>query len=118
MKLRNLPQYDTMSGGRAVEHLASTCGGDIHAFAPCDIKHNRRDCNFSFSGILARYLQLIGCEEQRLGVRGGNVLPNAADVCASLQYNMALHLTNKLGRALLYCDVEEIFAGCQKTLVR
>ena len=118
LKLRNLRQFESRSGGAAIERLAR--GADVTAFASPSLHapiNNRRDCNFSFSGVTSRYLRLIAAEEARHGVRGGNVLPNVADVCASLQYSMALHVTNKLNRALVFWDYDSELRKQRKALV-
>ena len=118
LKLRNLRQYESLSGGAAIERLAR--GADVTAIAPPSPHaptYSRRDCNFSFSGVTSRYLRLIAAEEARHGVRGGNVLPNVADVCASLQYSVALHVTNKLNRALVFWDYDSELRTHKKALV-
>lgn len=49
LKLRNIPECATMSGGRAIEHLAVK--GDPHAFEFPTPMWKYRDCTFSFSGL-------------------------------------------------------------------
>lgn len=49
LKLRNIPECATMSGGQAIEHLAVR--GDPRAFEFPTPMWKYRDCTFSFSGL-------------------------------------------------------------------
>ena len=49
LKLRNIPECATMSGGCAIEHLAAK--GDPHAFEFPTPMWKYSDCSFSFSGL-------------------------------------------------------------------
>lgn len=50
LKLRNLPEFRTLSGGRAIE-LAASKSTDPQAFEFPMVMAQYRDCNFSMAGI-------------------------------------------------------------------
>lgn len=104
LKLLNLPECRRLgAGGRAVETMARR--GDPSSFSFGHVMLRRKDCNFSFSGLHAAAHRLIEREEDKWGVVVGDVLPNAADVAASLQTAVAKHLALRIARAWNYCDL-------------
>ena len=50
-------------------------------------------------------------------IRGDGLLSNLADICASVQFTILHHLSRRLQRALLFCEMRELLPP-QKTLVR
>lgn len=42
------------------------------------------------------------------GIVASDVLPNAADLCASFQYLVLHHLAKRVQRALLYCELKQL----------
>ena len=52
-----------------------------------------------------------------LEIKGGEVLPNAADICASFQYFILQHLAKRIQRAFLFCDLNSILPEHNRTLV-
>lgn len=118
LKLLNLPECRRLSGGRAIEKVASS-GGDPSRFPMSHVMLNKRDCNFSFSGLHAHVHHIIEKEEERLEIMGGDVLPNAPDITAALQVGVAKHLAMRLVRAFNYCDLKQLLPdeGRQRRLV-
>jgi len=116
LKLTNLPECRRLGGGQAIELMAKR--GDASVFPFGHVMLAKRDCNFSFSGLHCNVHQLIEREEERLGVVGGDVLPNAADISAGLLSGVAKHLALRIVRAWNYCDLMGIFPeGRRRRLV-
>lgn len=74
LKLKNLPEYSTLSGGQAIELAAS------RATDPLQFKFSiplvqYKDCNFSVAGIKTQFLYHVIREEKRLSWLGNNKLP-------------------------------------------
>ena len=65
LKLKNLPEFSGMSGGRAIEQLARN--GDPRAFDLVTVMTRRADCNFSFGGIKAAAKKIVQDEEEKYG---------------------------------------------------
>jgi len=106
LKLKNLPGLSEISGGAAVEKLART--GDPMAFEITEVMTGHRTCDFSFSGLKVEAIRIVKREEKKYGLDAVSVLPNAADICANLQYCSLIHLSKRLQRALLYCEMENL----------
>jgi len=65
LKLRNIPEYSSTSGGRAVELLAKK--GNINAFDYKTPLSLYKDCSFSFSGLGNAFLRHLLKEEKKFG---------------------------------------------------
>lgn len=115
LKLQNLPECYDMSGGRAVEHVAR--GGNHLAFNFPTPMIAHRDCNFSFSGFGSHAADIIEHEERCNDVPPDGVIPSAKDFCSSLQYGIALHLVQRLSRAIAFCEVNNFVPENNKVLV-
>ena len=63
LKLKDMPGFEEVSGGQAIERLAE--GGDPRAFDCTPIMTHHADCNFSFAGIKMQMLAIIAKEELR-----------------------------------------------------
>ncbi|XP_064647566.1 tRNA N6-adenosine threonylcarbamoyltransferase, mitochondrial-like [Lineus longissimus] len=114
LKLRNIPEFESVSGGQAIETLAKL--GNVEAVPFVAVMGRNRNCDFSFSGLKAKYKRLIESEEIRQGVAGGSILPNAADICASFQFHVLHHLSKRLQRALIFTEMNG-YLPVEKTLV-
>lgn len=53
-------------------------------------------------------LCLLLCVCLRKGIVASNILPNVADICASIQYMILHHIAKRVQRALIYCDVKQL----------
>ena len=72
LRLKDMPGFEEVSGGQAIERLAK--GGNPRAFDCTPIMTHHADCNFSFAGIKMQSLAIIASEERKqsrwpLGVR-------------------------------------------------
>ncbi|XP_069996460.1 tRNA N6-adenosine threonylcarbamoyltransferase, mitochondrial [Penaeus vannamei] len=103
LKLRNIPECSSMSGGQAIEHLAREGNPRAYDFPTPMWKY--RDCTFSFAGLKHSLLKLITKLEEEYEVEGGNIIPPIRDVCASYQYAITKHLVRQTQRAMVYNDI-------------
>ncbi|XP_046543220.1 probable tRNA N6-adenosine threonylcarbamoyltransferase, mitochondrial isoform X1 [Haliotis rubra] len=114
LNLKNLPQFTSVSGGVAIETMASQ--GDPKSFDLPLMLTQVRTCDFSFSGLKSQAKRIIAHEEKRQGVSRDDILPNAADICASFQYGVLKHLARRVQRSLLFCELSGLLPK-HKTLV-
>ncbi|XP_042888819.1 probable tRNA N6-adenosine threonylcarbamoyltransferase, mitochondrial isoform X3 [Penaeus japonicus] len=103
LKLRNIPECSSMSGGQAIEHLAKEGNPRAYDFPTPMWKY--RDCTFSFAGLKHSLLKLITKLEEEYEVEGGNIIPPIRDVCASYQYAITKHLVRQTQKAMVYNDI-------------
>lgn len=67
MKLKNLPEYATLSGGQAMELAASKADDPLqYKFKPPMLQY--KDCTFSFAGLKNVCLRHIIGEEKAKGI--------------------------------------------------
>lgn len=66
MKLKNLPEYSTLSGGQAIEMAASRATNPSQYEFTIPLAH-RKDCNFSFAGLKTQLLRHVIKDEEVLG---------------------------------------------------
>ncbi|CAK1553762.1 unnamed protein product [Leptosia nina] len=102
MKLRNLPEYSVLPGGRAVELAAEKANNPYKFHFPIPL-NKMRDCNFSFSGlkdVLCRYLYK---KELEHNIKGDEIIPEHNDLCAAFQLAIAKHIVHRTERALRFC---------------
>ncbi|UYV69284.1 OSGEPL1, partial [Cordylochernes scorpioides] len=107
LKLKNIAEFRTMSGGQAVETLASRSGNQLAYEYPLTLKHSP-DCNFSFSGILFNGLRHIQDSERKLGILGDEMLPDLEDMCASYLRAVTQHIVKRVQRGLTFLDRTEM----------
>ncbi|MPC14291.1 putative tRNA N6-adenosine threonylcarbamoyltransferase, mitochondrial [Portunus trituberculatus] len=115
LKLRNIPECATMSGGQAIEHLAVR--GDPHAFEFPTPMWKYRDCTFSFSGLKNAVKRITENLEEQYEIEGGSVLPCVEDICASYQYAITKHLVRQTHKAMLFVDVRDLLPKENRILV-
>ncbi|XP_037294918.1 probable tRNA N6-adenosine threonylcarbamoyltransferase, mitochondrial [Manduca sexta] len=116
MKLRNIPTYSTMAGGRAVELAAKGAKyPDLFKF-PLPLARYR-DCNFSFSGIKDYFVRKLVQMENEHGIMGNEIIPEYRDFCAALQLAVAEHLVHRTERALLFCEEEKLIDTSIKNII-
>lgn len=103
MKLKNVPEYSKLAGGRAVE-LAANNAKNIDLFKfPISLARNR-DCNFSFSGLKDSLVRKLLQKEIEHGIAGDGIIPEFRDLCAAFQIAIAEHLVHRTERAILFCE--------------
>nr|XP_053634120.1 tRNA N6-adenosine threonylcarbamoyltransferase, mitochondrial-like isoform X1 [Cherax quadricarinatus] len=115
LKLRNIREFSSMSGGQAIEYLAATGNPRAYEFPTPMWKY--RDCSFSFSGLKNSLFKIISRLEEKYEVEGGNIIPPINDVCASFQYAVTKHLVRQTQKAMVYIDVRDLLPKTNKILV-
>ncbi|GFO10097.1 tRNA n6-adenosine threonylcarbamoyltransferase [Plakobranchus ocellatus] len=114
LNLFQLPRFEGLSGGVAVERLARE--GNPHAYPRIHVMTSVANCNFSFTGLKISARRQILREYQRQGLATHELLPQAADICAWFQFNLLYHIARRLQRAFIFAEMHEI-CGDKKTLV-
>ncbi|XP_035689123.1 probable tRNA N6-adenosine threonylcarbamoyltransferase, mitochondrial [Branchiostoma floridae] len=117
LKLKHHPNCSTLSGGQAIEVLASQ--GDSQAFKFTVPMARYANCDFSFAGHKNQTYRLIDKMEKEEGIPADSdqILSCVNDVAASFQRTATRHLMQRLHRAILYCQQRHIIPQDNKTLV-
>ncbi|CAG9560586.1 unnamed protein product [Danaus chrysippus] len=116
MKLRNLPEYSGIAGGRAIEMAAKKAVDPFQFDFPLPLNRNR-DCNFSFSGLQDSFLRHLLHKEKYHNIMGDEIIPEVNDLCAAFQLAMAEHIAHRTERAIKYCEMTNLFRGDVKNIV-
>lgn len=77
-----------------------------------------RDCNFSFSGLIAHCNLYIEAEEKKNNVIGDMLIPNTYNFCAAFQLAVVTHICQRTQRALQFVNQMALFSQNKRTLVR
>lgn len=109
------PEYSTMSGGKAIEHLAKQ-GNRFH-FTINPPMQNAKNCDFSFTGLQHVINKLITRKEKEEGIEEGQILSSAADIAAVVQHTTARHLAMRTYRAILFCKQKDLLPPANAVLV-
>lgn len=106
LKLRNLPGFQDLSGGAAIEKATYLAENKLKFDYPLPLSRYR-DCQFSYSGLknTARRHLL----EQENGLAVDEVIPCYADYCASLLCAVTRHICHRTQRAIEFCESEGDF---------
>ena len=112
LKLRNLGEpFNRISGGQAIELLAKS-GNELAYFTnPQLFPLKQRTCNFSFAEFNGKVLRLIETLEQEFNLEPDAVLPQAADIAASVQRFITAYLIKRLKRAFIFVDWNHLLDG-------
>ncbi|XP_040570912.1 tRNA N6-adenosine threonylcarbamoyltransferase, mitochondrial [Lepeophtheirus salmonis] len=104
-----------VSGGKCIEMVALNGNPKAYEF-PIPLMH-KRSCNFSFSGLKSKSIEMASGLSQR---------DQVSDFCASFQYAIGRHICMRLQRALEYVDLVQLMTdrklvvsggvACNKTL--
>ncbi|KAI1301160.1 putative tRNA N6-adenosine threonylcarbamoyltransferase, mitochondrial [Halotydeus destructor] len=109
-KLKNLgPPFDQISGGAAIEKLAKF-GNPLAYFSGSSTAiplSRTRDCNFSFSGLKTFGRVCDSLESQHADLPPDQPLPEVADLAASLQHMITVHILKRLHRALRFLELSD-----------
>lgn len=104
--LKNLgPPFDVLSGGAAIERLASMDGADRFKYfnRPSGIPMlQQQTCNFSFSGYRSSWESLIPMIDTLWRFDRAKLVTELGHICASLQRVFLVQLIRKLNRAIMY----------------
>ncbi|XP_050342873.1 tRNA N6-adenosine threonylcarbamoyltransferase, mitochondrial-like [Nymphalis io] len=115
MKLRNIPAYSKLPGGKAIETAAKGSNNPELFSFPIPLIRNR-DCNFSFSGIQDTFLRHLLRKETEHNAIADRIIPEVNDLCAGLQMVMAEHIAHRIERAVLFCNKNNLLKD-NKTIV-
>lgn len=116
MKLRNIPEYSEMAGGRAIETAAKYAKNpELFKFTLPLLKN--RDCNFSFSGLKNSLEKNLFEKELEHNIIGDCIIPEVNDLCAGLQLAIAEHLAVRTERAILFCEKKGLISGAYRNIV-
>ncbi|KAL9706218.1 hypothetical protein quinque_009736 [Culex quinquefasciatus] len=117
LKLRNLPEYAWISGGRAIELAAASSTNMAKYDFPLPLSHYR-DCQFSFAGLKNTATRHILQQENQLSLAPDSILPDYNDLCAAFLNASARHIAQRTLRAIRFCEKQSLIQpGDPKTLV-
>ncbi|XP_013136663.1 PREDICTED: probable tRNA N6-adenosine threonylcarbamoyltransferase, mitochondrial [Papilio polytes] len=116
MKLKNIPEYSLISGGRAIELAAKNATNPSLFEFPVPLQKNR-DCNFSFSGLKDSLVRKVIKKESEHGLMGDEIIPEIYDLCASFQTGITKHLAHRLERAVKFCELKNLLDNNAKNIV-
>jgi len=107
LKLRNLPAYRWMNGGRAIE-MASAGATNVNQFQiPLPMPHYK-DCSFSFSGINNKARRFIETSERNHHLAPDDVIPDYENLCAAVLRIATRHIVHRTQRAMEFCEFENL----------
>ncbi|XP_037706102.1 probable tRNA N6-adenosine threonylcarbamoyltransferase, mitochondrial isoform X2 [Choloepus didactylus] len=109
------PEFSTMSGGKAIEHLAKQ-GNKLHLEIKPPMQHVK-NCDFSFSGFQSITDRIIMQKEKEEGIEKGQILSSAADIAAAVQHATACHIAKRTHRAILFCKQRGLLSQTGAVLV-
>ncbi|CAG9784975.1 unnamed protein product [Diatraea saccharalis] len=116
LKLKNIPEYAQLPGGRAIELSAQKAKNlDVYKFTLPLLRS--RDCNFSFSGLKDAFFRKIIKAETKHHTMGDEIIPEINDLCASFQLAIAEHLMHRTERALTFCEKQNLLPKSNKNIV-
>ncbi|CAH0556660.1 unnamed protein product [Brassicogethes aeneus] len=116
MKLKNLPEYSTMSGGQAIETAARKSDNPL-GFKFTTPMLFYKDCNFSMAGIKNQVFRHLVREEKENNVTADGVIPKVNNLCAAFQLCVTRHLCHRLQRGMEYAEEKGYIPQENKTLV-
>ncbi|XP_054166082.1 tRNA N6-adenosine threonylcarbamoyltransferase, mitochondrial-like [Oppia nitens] len=113
LRLKNFGQpYNEISGGAALELCAKT-GNPFEYFTDVNkyptYTSLNRNCGFSFSGFETMTIRLIERLEKETDIEPDRVLPQANNICASLQYAITFMFIKRLQRAFIFIRDNNLF---------
>jgi N6-L-threonylcarbamoyladenine synthase len=117
LKLRNVPEYEWLSGGAALEMAASKSKNPDRYEFPLPIARYR-DCQFSFAGLKNNAKRFVDYEEKSLQLSPIDLPPYYEDFCAGFLKACTRHVLHRTQRAIEFCDRKDLFRDVeQRTLV-
>ncbi|KAM3962949.1 tRNA N6-adenosine threonylcarbamoyltransferase, mitochondrial [Aphomia sociella] len=116
MKLKNISEYSTLSGGQAVE-LAATKATNPNVFKLPLPLVNYKDCNFSFNGLKTSVLLQLHRKEVEHKIVADELIPEVNDLCGALLMATSRHLVHRTQRAMEFCHQKNLIVDDNKTLV-
>ncbi|XP_044751177.1 probable tRNA N6-adenosine threonylcarbamoyltransferase, mitochondrial isoform X2 [Coccinella septempunctata] len=116
LKLRNLEEYATLSGGRAVELAASKADNSTQFNYVIPLLHHK-NCNFSFSGLHNQISRMIEKEEKIYGVAPDEVIPTVYNMCAGFLLTITRHICHRVQRAMEFIQIKNLIPPERRVLV-
>lgn len=116
MKLRNIPEYSTISGGNAIE-LAASKATNPHVFKLPLPLAEYKDCNFSFNGLKTAVLLQLYRKEKQHEIVADKLIPEVNDLCAAMLMATSRHLIHRTQRAIEFCEQNNLIPENNKQLV-
>ncbi|XP_041976411.1 probable tRNA N6-adenosine threonylcarbamoyltransferase, mitochondrial [Aricia agestis] len=116
MKLRNIPEYSEMSGGRAVEEAALKAENP-HQFLFMLPLADFKDCNFSFNGLKSSVLYHTLKKEKEHAIAADQLIPEVYDLCAAALMAVTRHLLHRTQRAMEFCEESGLIGKDRRQLV-
>lgn len=105
LKLRNLPEYQWMNGGQAIERASNTATDPNQFQFTLPLTHFK-DCQFSFSGFKDATRRKIEHSERQHNLAPDEVIPDYANFCAGLLRVFTKHIAHRTQRAMEFCERE------------
>lgn len=106
LKLRNLVEFQNLSGGAAIEKATYMSNNAQKFEYPLPLSRYR-DCQFSYSGLKNTARRHLLDMEKRFEIATDEVIPCYPDYCASLMRAVTRHICHRTQRAIEFCDTEE-----------
>ncbi|XP_050453055.1 tRNA N6-adenosine threonylcarbamoyltransferase, mitochondrial isoform X2 [Cataglyphis hispanica] len=116
LKLANIAEFSHMRGGQAIECAASKAT-DPTKFVFEPVMSGKRNCQFTFSGILNRCLTYISNQEKEHDIDGSTVIPDVYNLCAALQISAVKHICLRTQRAMEFINKLNLISKEKRTLV-
>lgn len=116
MKLKNIPTYSQMAGGKAIEYAAKNASKPELFHFPIPLLRTR-DCNFSFSGLKDSLERKLFTKEREHNIMGDEIIPEVYDLCAAFQSAVAQHLVHRTERAIMFCENSNLIDKSNRNVV-
>ncbi|XP_034824621.1 tRNA N6-adenosine threonylcarbamoyltransferase, mitochondrial-like [Maniola hyperantus] len=116
MKLRNIPEYSQLCGGRAVE-LAASNATNPHLFQLPLPLADYKDCNFSFNGLKTSVMYQLYKKEKEHTIEADKLIPEVNDLCAALLMTTSRHLVHRTQRAMEFCYRNKLIRDIKQLVV-
>uniref|UniRef100_A0A1B0D067 N(6)-L-threonylcarbamoyladenine synthase n=1 Tax=Phlebotomus papatasi TaxID=29031 RepID=A0A1B0D067_PHLPP len=117
INIHNLPEYQSMSGGAAIEDAARKSSNPHRFDFPLPLS-SLRDCQFSFAGLKNSARRQILASQANNEVGPGEMIPHFEDFCAGFLRAITRHLCHRTQRAIEFCEKEGLIeADGKKSLV-
>lgn len=114
LKLRNIPNYENINGGQAIEEAARLCNKPTDKYLFPFMMSRYRDCQFSFAGMKNIAKRHIMLQEKILQLEADEVIPDFPDFCANFLGASTRHICNRTQRAIEFCEKKGLMNGVDK----
>lgn len=109
LKLRNLPEYQWMNGGQAIETASYKATNPNQFEFALPLSHHR-DCQFSFAGLKNIARRAIENSERQNNLAPDEVIPDYENFCAGLLRACTKHIAHRTQRAMEFCELEGLIS--------